>query len=94
MSRADLSHYTPFSQSEAAGKGWFRPCSSRCRLKLQSCAIRNDMEEFWVVVENVRKRGNYIDEETFLVIESKLIKLDRVDDAKELKLFFLSKIDS
>lgn len=46
-----------FSQSEAAGKNWFRPCSSNYRLKLKSCAIHNEMEGFWAVVENVRKKG-------------------------------------
>ena len=46
---------SPFSQSETAGKSWFRPCSSGCRLKLQSCAIRNDMEEFGLLLKTLEK---------------------------------------
>lgn len=76
------------SQLEAPEKNWFRPCSLEYRVELKSCAISNGMEKFWAVVEKGRKKGNYIDEKTFLYIYSKLIELERDNDAKELKLFY------
>lgn len=66
----------------------FRPSSSVYSLILRICANNGAMKEFWVIIKEMKEKGFYIDEETYLTLNSSFQAAKMVNDKTALKHFY------